>query len=83
MARRCPVIAADAASLPEVVEDAGYLVSPDNADQWAHAMTNLLDDESRREELAESGIKRAAEFTWSRAADVLEDSYRHALGTTL
>jgi glycosyltransferase involved in cell wall biosynthesis len=46
-------------------------------------MTNLLDDESQREELAESGIKRAAEFTWSRAADVLEDSYRHALGTTL
>jgi glycosyltransferase involved in cell wall biosynthesis len=83
MARRCPVIAADATALPEVVEDAGFLVSPDNADQWAHAMTHLLNDKSQQEELAESGIKRAAEFTWSRAADVLEDSYRHALGTTL
>jgi len=83
MARRCPVIASDATALPEVVQDAGYLVSPDNAEQWAHAMEHLLTDESRREELAESGIKRAAEFTWSRAADVLEDSYRHALGTTL
>jgi len=83
MARRCPVIASDATALPEVVEDAGYLVSPDNAEQWAHAMEHLLTEESRREELAESGIKRAAEFTWSRAADVLEDSYRHALGTTL
>jgi glycosyltransferase involved in cell wall biosynthesis len=83
MARRCPVIASDATALPEVVEDAGYLVSPDNPEQWAHAMTHLLDDESQREELAESGLKRATEFTWSRAADVLEDSYRHALGTTL
>ena len=83
MARRCPVIASDATALPEVVEDAGYLVSPDNAEQWAHAMEHLLTEESRREELAESGIKRAAEFTWSRVADVLEDSYRHALGTTL
>jgi len=83
MARRCPVVAADATALPEVVQDAGYLVSPDNAEQWAHAMMYLLDDKTRRDELAESGFKRATEFTWSRTADVLEDSYRHALGTTL
>ena len=83
MARRCPVIAADATALPEVVEDAGYLVSPDNAEQWAHAMTYLLTDADQRDELAVAGLKRAMEFTWSRAADVLEDSYRHALGTTL
>src|SRR5680860_1592757 len=83
MARRCPVVASDATALPEVVEDAGYLVGPDNAEQWAHAMTYLLNDKFQREELAESGLKRATEFTWSRAADVLEDSYRHALGTTL
>lgn len=83
MARRCPVVASDATALPEVVKDAGYLVSPDNAEQWAHAMTYLLDDRTQRDELAESGFKRATEFSWSRAADVLEDSYRHALGTTL
>ncbi|MGH2752438.1 MAG: glycosyltransferase family 4 protein [Actinomycetota bacterium] len=83
MARRCPVVAADATALPEVVEDAGYLVSPDNSDQWAHAMTYLLTENEQRDELAEAGLRRATEFTWSRAADVLEDSYRHALGTTL
>ncbi|MGH2778023.1 MAG: glycosyltransferase family 4 protein [Actinomycetota bacterium] len=83
MARRCPVIAANATATPEVVEDAGILVSPDNSDQWAQAMAYLLTDDVRREELAESGLARAGEFTWSRAADVLEDSYRHALGTTL
>jgi glycosyltransferase involved in cell wall biosynthesis len=83
MARGCPVVASDATALPEVVEDAGYLVSPDNPEQWAHALTHLLSDESYREELAQSGLKRANEFTWGRAADVLEDSYRHALGTTL
>jgi alpha-1,3-rhamnosyl/mannosyltransferase len=83
MARRCPVIASDASALPEVVQDAGYLVSPDNSDQWAQAMTYLLTEDVSRKELAESGLKRATEFTWGRAADVLEDSYRHALGTTL
>ncbi|MGH2827973.1 MAG: glycosyltransferase family 4 protein [Actinomycetota bacterium] len=83
MARRCPVIASNATATPEVVEDAGYLVSPDNSEQWAHAMAFLLTDDDQREELAESGLRRAGEFTWGRAADVLEDSYRHALGTTL
>jgi glycosyltransferase involved in cell wall biosynthesis len=83
MARRCPVIASDAAATPEVVREAGYLVSPDNSEQWAHAMAHLLADDGQREELAKSGFVRAGEFTWGRAADVLEDSYRHALGTTL
>ena len=83
MARCCPVIAANATATPEVVEDTGILASPDNSDQWAQAMAYLLTDDVRREELAESGLSRAGEFTWSRAADVLEDSYRHALGTTL
>ena len=83
MARRCPVIASDAAATPEVVREAGYLVSPDNSEHWAHAMAHLLTDDGQREELAKSGFVRAGEFTWGRAADVLEDSYRHALGTTL
>ena len=83
MARRCPVIASDATATPEVVKEAGYLVSPDNSEQWAHAMVYLLASDGQREELAESGFARAGEFTWGRAADVLEDSYRHALGTTL
>jgi glycosyltransferase involved in cell wall biosynthesis len=83
MARECPVIASDATALPEVVQDAGSLVSPDNAEQWAGAMAELLEDEARRDGLAKSGLERAKEFTWTRSADVLEDAYLHALETTL
>jgi glycosyltransferase involved in cell wall biosynthesis len=83
MAKRCPVIAANATALPEVVGDAGVLLSPDNAEQWAEAMTAVLVDRSRREELVRSGIERAGQFTWSHSADVLEEAYRHALATTL
>lgn len=83
MALGCPVIAADASASPEVVSDAGYLVSPDNTDDWAHAMLALVTEEERRKELSISGRERAAHFTWARSADVLEDAYRHALGTTL
>jgi glycosyltransferase involved in cell wall biosynthesis len=79
----CPVIAADATALPEVVGDAGYLLSPDNPDEWATAMADLLGDPDLRLIYARAGAERAKLFTWARSADVLEESYRHALETTL
>jgi glycosyltransferase involved in cell wall biosynthesis len=83
MGRSCPVIAADATALPEVVRDAGRLLSPDNSDHWAQAMIDVLIDSEARARLAKAGLERARAFSWTAAADVLEDSYGHALETTL
>jgi glycosyltransferase involved in cell wall biosynthesis len=83
MGRGCPVLAANVAALPEVVGDAGVLLSPDNPEEWARAMRSLMDDDEQRTHLANAGLQRARQFTWTRAADVLEDAYRHALETTL
>jgi glycosyltransferase involved in cell wall biosynthesis len=83
MSRSCPVIAADATALPEVVAEAGRLVSPDNVDGWAQEMNDLLEDFALRDQLVKAGLERAHEFTWTHAADILEDSYHHALETTL
>jgi len=83
MARGCPVLAADATALPEVVKDAGRLLSPDNAGHWADAMLEMLEDEGAREAMRATGFERAKAYTWERSADILEDSYRHVLATTL
>jgi alpha-1,3-rhamnosyl/mannosyltransferase len=83
MARRCPVIAADATALPEVVKDAGRLVSPDNPDHWCQVMCELLNDPAERLRLQDAGVERARVYTWERSADILEDAYRLVLGTTL
>jgi alpha-1,3-rhamnosyl/mannosyltransferase len=83
MSRGCPVVASNATALPEVVGDAGLLVSPDNSDEWCETMANLVRDAEVRERLAKLGPERAREFTWARSATILEDAYRHALGTTL
>ncbi|MGH2748883.1 MAG: glycosyltransferase family 4 protein [Actinomycetota bacterium] len=83
MSWSCPVIASDATALPEVVGDAGCLASPDNAEQWAQTMIQLLEDDELRAGLAKAGLERARGFTWSKSADILEDAYRHALETTL
>lgn len=83
MARGCPVIAANATALPEVVGDCGRLVSPDNAEEWAEAMRELIEDEETRASFVKAGLERAPEFGWDRSAAILEDAYREALGTTL
>jgi glycosyltransferase involved in cell wall biosynthesis len=83
MAHGCPVIAADATATPEVVQDGGRLVSPDNAEEWCRAMCDLVEDEQLRSDYAKKGIERAKEFTWKRSAATLENAYMYALGTTL
>jgi glycosyltransferase involved in cell wall biosynthesis len=83
MSRGCPVVAADATALPEVVGRAGRLVSPDNAEDWCRAMVDLVEDEELRSQFAKAGIERAREFNWAGSAATLEDCYRLVLGTTL
>jgi glycosyltransferase involved in cell wall biosynthesis len=78
MAAGCPVIVARATALPEVVGDAGLLVSPDDPDQWTRAMRQLLHDPTLLRELSERGLERAADevFSPAHAADVLAAAYR-------
>jgi glycosyltransferase involved in cell wall biosynthesis len=83
MSRACPVVASNATALPEVVGDHGLLVSPDNAEEWCETMCRLVEDDDLRHRLAKIGPERAREFTWARSAVILEDTYRHALETTL
>jgi glycosyltransferase involved in cell wall biosynthesis len=76
-----PVIAADTASLPEVVDGAGLLVAPLERDAIADAMLRLLTDGALREDLSRRGRERAATFSWRRAAEQTLEAYGNALGT--
>lgn len=60
MSRGCPVIAADATTLPEVVNGAGLLVPPDDPERWSQAMGRVLEDEGCRDELIEAGRAHGA-----------------------
>ena len=83
MARGCPVIASNVTAIPEVVRSAGRLVSPDNAEEWCHAMTDLLEDDEQRVQFTKAGPERATEFSWTRSAELLEGCYHNVLETTL
>ena len=79
MACGAPVIASTAASLPEVVADAGILVDPHSAAEMTAALDRVLSDESLRADLREKGFRRAAIFTWAQTARQTIDLYRDVL----
>jgi glycosyltransferase involved in cell wall biosynthesis len=80
MACGCPVAASNAGAIPEVCGDAAVFFDPTDVEAMAAAM---LDADSRREELRELGLARAASYTWDETARKHEDVYRAAAALTV
>jgi len=68
MARRTPVIAADASSIPEVARGAAILVDPDDAEALHDAMRRVATDPSVRADLIARGAEVARGFSWQQTA---------------
>jgi len=75
MACGTPVVAADNSSLPEVVGEAGLMVSAGDVDALANALFCLLTDQSLRRQLIAAGLAQARCFTWENAATRLMMTY--------
>jgi glycosyltransferase involved in cell wall biosynthesis len=68
MACGAPVIASNTTSFPEVIGDAALLVNPDHVDEIANTMQKIIEDPFLSNTLRESGLQRAAQFTWDESA---------------
>ncbi len=71
MRARCPVVAARRGALEEVVGDAALLFDARDAAELARSLERVLADQSEARRLVERGVRRAAEFDWSRSAAAL------------
>lgn len=76
MASGTPVIASRAASIPEVLGDAGVLLDPDAAHAWADAIVRVATAPEQQTRMRSAGVARAAEFSWARTARLTLDVYR-------
>ena len=76
-----PVIASDATSLPEVIGDAGLLISPDDEQGFAQAIARLLteQDTTERNTLVARGLEQARKFSWDVSARQTLDVYERVL----
>ncbi|MEW5930594.1 MAG: glycosyltransferase family 1 protein, partial [Gemmatimonadota bacterium] len=71
-----PVIAGRAASVPEVVGDAGILVDPGDPDALGEAVLRVYRDAALRERLGALALRRAAGFSWERTTRETLAAYR-------
>lgn len=69
MACGCPVIASNAASIPEVCQKAVLYVDPHDISDMASKMVLLAKEDQLRTALIVKGIEHARSFTWARSAE--------------
>jgi glycosyltransferase involved in cell wall biosynthesis len=82
MACRCCVIASCVGGNPELIDNGenGLLFDVGDVDQLAGQLSLLLDDPARRDRMAEAAsAKMAAHFTYSQAADAMQQIYQSIL----
>jgi glycosyltransferase involved in cell wall biosynthesis len=74
-----PVIAANRGSLPELLDEAGPLVDPEEPEEIAAAIERMIDDDGYAAASAAKGVQRAAHFSWPRTAQTVYDTYQDAI----
>jgi glycosyltransferase involved in cell wall biosynthesis len=74
-----PIVAANRGALPELLDGAGALVEPDDAEALASAIERFIDDEAMASAASARGVRRAAHFSWERTADSVYRTYRQAM----
>jgi glycosyltransferase involved in cell wall biosynthesis len=73
-----PVVASNAASIPEVVGDAALSIRPGDTGGLARALDAVLAQPALRRRLVAAGFRRLKRFSWDRAAALTADALREA-----
>lgn len=81
MACGTPVVVSNAASLPEVVGDAGLICAPDDVSGLCAAVSRVLEDEQFAKTLVDRGFDNIRRFSWQRYGERLVDIYGQVAAT--
>lgn len=79
MACGTPVVASNAASLPEVLGDSAWLVDPHDVRELASTILRILGDSALARRFSGLGLAHARRFSWDRTASQTVEVYREAL----
>lgn len=76
MAGGVPVIASDVPGLNDVVEGAGILFPPGDAEALAKAIASLLSSQESRSEFSQAGLEKAKKFSIDQTAKLYMELYQ-------
>jgi len=63
MSMKCPIIASNRASIPEVCSSSALYIEPSDHKSICNAMKKIIEDKDFRKELIQKGVKRVKYFT--------------------
>jgi glycosyltransferase involved in cell wall biosynthesis len=76
MASACPIVASNQSSIPEIVQNAGILIPPKDANLLADSILNILENKQLRLSLIENGLRRVKDFSWKECAQKTITEYQ-------
>ncbi len=79
MAAGAPVACSNTTAIAEIADDAALLFDPYDVGAIRAALQTALSDPALREDLRQRGYRRAAQFSWDRAADETLAVYRRLI----
>jgi len=79
MAKGCPVLCSERASLPEVLADAALYFNPEDAEDFLAKAQRLLNDADLRADLIARGLRQAKKYSWWQCAQETLTIYRQVL----
>lgn len=79
LAAGTPVIASSAGGSVETLDGCGWVCDPDDAEQFARAVSQTLSLGGRRAEMAARARARARRFTWQNSASALAEALRQVV----
>ena len=79
MASGVPVISSDTSSMPEVIGEAGLLISPYDKKKWVEAISRVSQSPKLIQEMREKNKRQVAKFSWTKAAEKTLEVYKKAI----
>ncbi len=79
MACGIPVITSNTSSLPEVIDNAGIMVDPNDVNSLCEAMYNVLKDRELWHHMSNKGLERTKLFSWKETAKKVLEIYDEVL----
>jgi glycosyltransferase involved in cell wall biosynthesis len=77
MACGTPVITAITSAMPEIAGEAAFLVNPYDYQSIGQGILKVLDSKDLKKKLIQSGLERAAQFSWKNTAKQLLTIYQN------
>jgi len=75
-----PVVASLSSALPEIAEDAALYFDPENPDEMAEKILQVLQNQNLCETLRDRGLERSSAFHWEKTASETLNFYQEVAG---